>query len=169
LQASGRDGLKGTEVIRALQAKRAWTALFWAPDPRHPADGDSEHPSAYRNVRVNGTYSGITVDPARSVINYRPKKTNSPPDLTGIERLRRLPCGLLGARGGTHMALIINGDVHEVHFQTRLPPATRSPPPRWSSSPGSAASLRPRPATWTGPGKRREGNPSYPPLPVLNA
>ena len=121
LQASGRDGLKGTEVIRALQAKRAWTALFWAPDPRHPADGDSEHPSAYRNVRVNGTYSGITVDPARSVINYRPKRTNRPPDLTGIERLRRLPCGLLGARGGTHMALIINGDVHEVHFET---PAT---------------------------------------------
>jgi hypothetical protein len=126
LHASGRDGLKGTEVIRALQVERAWTAVFWAPDPRHPADlkpGDkkSEHKWAYRNVRLYGTYYHITVDPARSVIDYRPTRAASPPDLTGIERLRRLQFGLFAARGGRHMAMIVNGDVHEVHWDV---PAT---------------------------------------------
>jgi subtilisin family serine protease len=113
---SGSRGLKGTEVIRALQADRNWQALFWSPDPTDPADGTSEHPFAYRVVRTKHTYYRIPVDPTRSVVNYRRTSPRHPVDLTGIERLRRLQFGLLAARGGIHMAMIVNGDVHEVHW-----------------------------------------------------
>ena len=92
---SGRGGLKGTEVIKALQADRNWQALFWSPDPSDPADGTSEHPFAYHIVRSRGTYYGIPVDPARSVVDYRRTSARHQADLTGIERLRRLQFGLL--------------------------------------------------------------------------
>ncbi len=107
--------------MKALQTKRGWEALFWAPDPLDSADGQSEHPYAYRIVRRKGTYYGITVDPAKSVINYRRTSATNPTDLTGIERLRRLQFGVLAARGGTHMALVVNGAVYEVHWSS---PAT---------------------------------------------
>jgi subtilisin family serine protease/LAS superfamily LD-carboxypeptidase LdcB len=58
---SGSGGLKGTAVIRALQSRLGWQAIFWSPDPLDPADGQSEHPFAYRIVRNKGTYYGITV------------------------------------------------------------------------------------------------------------
>jgi len=61
----------------------------------------------------------LTTD--RSVVNYRYTAAGSQADLTGIERLRRLQFGLLAARGGVHMAMIVNGDVHEVHWDV---PAT---------------------------------------------
>jgi len=115
-QNSGRGGLKGTEVIKALQAARNWQAIFWAPDPRNPADGNSEHPFAYRKVRNTRTYYDIEVDPARSVVDYRRTNPRHQADLTGIGRLQRLQFGLLAARGGIHLAMIVNGDVHEVHW-----------------------------------------------------
>jgi hypothetical protein len=111
-------GLKGTEVIKALQADRNWQAVFWAPDPTDPADANSEHPFAYRKVRSSKTYYGISVDPARSVVNYRRTRPSHRVDLTGIGRLQRLQFGLLAARGGIHMAMIVNGEVHEVHWST---------------------------------------------------
>ena len=113
---SGSGGLKGTEVIKAIQAESNWQALFWAPDPRDPADNTAEHPYAYRIANTRQVYYGIHVDPARSVVNYRRTSPARRADLTGVERLRRLPFGLLAARGGIHMALIVNGEVHEVHW-----------------------------------------------------
>ena len=113
---SGSGGLKGTEVIRAIQADSNWQALFWAPDPRNPADGTAEHPYAYRLVNTRHAYYGIQVDPARSVVNYRRTSPARQADLSGVEHLRRLPFGLLAARGGIHMALIVNSEVHEVHW-----------------------------------------------------
>ena len=121
VRSSGSGGLKGTEVIKALQADRSWQALFWAPDPRDPADNNAEHSWAYRVVGRTQAYYGIHVDPARSVVNYRRTSPARKADLTGIESLRRLPFGVLAARGGLHMAMIVNGDVHEVHWTT---PAT---------------------------------------------
>jgi hypothetical protein len=114
--ASGSGGLKGTELIKALQAKQRWEALFWSPDPTNPSDRDAEHPAAYKKVTTLGTYYGITVDPRRSVVNYRRTSPGAKADLSGVERLRRLQFGLLTARGGVHMAVIINGMVYEVHW-----------------------------------------------------
>ena len=67
-------------------------------------------------MRRRGTYYDITVDIAKSVVNYRRTKPASPTDTSGLERLKRLQFGVLAARGGTHMALIVNGDVYEVHW-----------------------------------------------------
>jgi hypothetical protein len=114
-------GLKGTEVIKALQTKQGWEALFWAPDPLDTADGQAEHPYAFNIVRKKGTYYGITVDQTKLVINYRRTNAANPTDLSGIERLRRLQFGVLAARGGMHMALVVNGAVYEVHWSS---PAT---------------------------------------------
>lgn len=119
VMATARKGggrLKGTEVLQALQAEAGWEGRFWAPDPRNPQDHKAEHPTAYRKVRESGTYYGVTVDPARSVVDYRRTDPASTTDLSGIETLRRLPFGVLAARGGTHMALIVNGSVYEVHW-----------------------------------------------------
>ena len=115
-RASGASGLKGTEVIRALQDRHGWGAAFWAPDPTDPQDGMAEHPYAYRIVQRSGTYYGITVDRSKSVLNYRRTRAANPTDLSGIERLRRLPFAVLAARGGMHMALVVNGAVYEVHW-----------------------------------------------------
>ena len=115
-KSSGAGGLKGTEVIEALQLVQHWEALFWSPDPRNPQDGTSEHPFAYQIVRNKHTYYGIAVDPAKSVVNYRRTNPAAKQDMTGIERLRRLQFGVLAARGGTHMAMVLNGAVYEVHW-----------------------------------------------------
>ena len=76
----------------------------------------AEHPYAYRIVQRSGTYYGITVDRSKSVLNYRRTRAANPTDLSGIERLRRLPFAVLAARGGMHMALVVNGAVYEVHW-----------------------------------------------------
>ena len=115
VRTSGTAGLKGTEVIKALQAAQNWEALFWAPDPRNPADGDAEHPDAYRKAQA-GAYYGIRLLTGNAVVGYRRTKPGTGPDLNGIEKLRRLPFGVLAARGGTHLALVINGNVYEVHW-----------------------------------------------------
>jgi hypothetical protein len=115
--ASPPGKLKGTEVLQALQAEDGWEAVFWSPDPRNPADATPEHPSAYKKVREQGTYYGVTVDPSKSVINYRRTDPAASKDLSGIQRLQRLQFGVVAMRGGDHMALIINGSVYEVHFR----------------------------------------------------
>jgi hypothetical protein len=118
-KASG-GALKGTELIKALQSPLGWEAMFWAPDADKPADmkpGDkkNEHSYAYHVARTSGTYYNVRLLRDRAVINYRRTDPRSTTDRNGIERLRRLPFGLLAARGGVHMALMINGSVYEVH------------------------------------------------------
>lgn len=118
--------LKGTELLVALQAKAGWEGVFWAPDPRNPEDASSEHPVAYRKATKDQTYYGVKVDASKSVIDYRrtaptpdpgqPAQPRPAPNMVGIERLRRLDFGVLAARGGRHMALIVNGSVYEIHW-----------------------------------------------------
>jgi hypothetical protein len=114
--AASGGKLKGTEVLQALQSEAGWEGVFWAPDPRNPQDSSSEHPAAYKKVREQGTYYGVTVDASKSVIDYRRTSGASAQVLSGIEKLQRLQFGVLAARGGRHMALIVNGSVYEVHW-----------------------------------------------------
>jgi hypothetical protein len=113
---SGPEGLKGTEVLIALQALAGWNAVFWAPDPRNPSNGNPNHPFAYQNVRENGNYYGIRTELSKSIINYRRTDPAAAKDSTGIVWLRRLQFGAMALNGGKHIALIINGDVYEVHW-----------------------------------------------------
>jgi hypothetical protein len=115
-RAASGPKLKGVEVLKAIQAQAGWTAVFWGPDPRHPADTHAEHPDAYRKVREHGTYYGVTVDKDKSVIDYRPTSSTTAADLSQLQKLRRVPFGIIAARGGDHMTVLINGVVYEVHW-----------------------------------------------------
>jgi hypothetical protein len=108
--------LLGTELLESLQRRDQWGGVFWAPDPRNPADGQNEHPFAYNLARRTGQYYDITVDRDDTVIDYRRTDPPAVDDTTGISRLREVPFGLLVARGGMHMAAVVNGVVYEVHW-----------------------------------------------------
>jgi hypothetical protein len=108
---------KGTELLKALESKAGWKAVFWAPNPRNPADKKSEHPDAYKKVKSKGTYYGIAVDEPKSVIDYRPTAATKQESMTRLDQLRKVPLAVIAARGGTHMTLLLNGDVYEVHWE----------------------------------------------------
>jgi Domain of unknown function (DUF4157) len=107
---------KGTELMRALESKAGWKGVFWAPDPRNPEDSTPEHPSAYRKVQERGTYYGIDVERGASVVDYRRTSPRKQENTGNLDKLRRIPLGVIAARGGTHMTLILNGQVYEVHW-----------------------------------------------------
>jgi len=108
---------KGTELLKALESKAGWKAVFWAPDPRNPQDKDPEHPAVYRDeVIAKGTYKGIPVDSAKSIVDYRRTSATKPESMTRLDQLRRVPFAVIAARGGTHMVLLLNGVVYEVHW-----------------------------------------------------
>jgi hypothetical protein len=116
---SGSGGLRGTALQTALETQAGWKGVFWAPSPRNPEDGRSEHPAANKRVIEKGLYSrdDVAVDNTRSVIDYRPKASTKAPTFTLIDQLKKVPLGVISARGGTHMTLIINGEVYEVHWE----------------------------------------------------
>ena len=115
-KAGSGSKLKGTEVLKALQSESGWEGVFWAPDPRNPKDRSAEHPVAYKRARQKGVYYGIAVQQQKSVVEYRRTDPVSKQNLEGIDRLRRLQFGVIATRGGKHMALILNGNVYEVHW-----------------------------------------------------
>jgi hypothetical protein len=114
----GGGSLKGIDVMQLLQERFDWEGVYWNPDTKTPSDGQDEHPySAY--LASKGGYYGIDVDPDRAVTNYRPSWNGSTTqDLSGIEALELLPFGVLAARGGRHMAVVVYGEVYECHWLT---------------------------------------------------
>lgn len=114
-QAASPNGLKGTELIKALQTELNWTAIFWAPDA-NTADAGGEHRYAAYVARTKGTYYKIPVDVSKQIVGYRPEDSTKTPNLTNLEKLKKLPFGVLAAKGGMHMSLILDGKVYEVHW-----------------------------------------------------
>jgi hypothetical protein len=113
---------KGLELLKALE-KAGWTGLYWNPDTKNPGDDDNEHPYTNYIVNKKGTYYGLPVDKERSVVNYDPTEVDegekeTPLDSTGFESLQDIPFGVLAARGGRHMALVVYGEVYEFHWST---------------------------------------------------
>lgn len=114
---------KGLELMKSLQ-RTGWTGIYWNPDIKHPDDDDSEHPYSSYVAQSKGTYYGLNIDAERSVLNYRPTeylddgKTPTPLDNRGMDALKELPFGVVAARGGRHMALILDGEIYEVHWST---------------------------------------------------
>lgn len=121
-QKTSAGKFKGNELVKALISKAGWKAVFWAPDPRNPADQTSEHPAAYKRVREQGEYrsanetTGIPVDASKSVIDYRKTSPTKKEDMTGIDKLHKIPLAVITARGGKHMTLLLSGQVYEVHW-----------------------------------------------------
>jgi len=117
-RARTRDGrLTGTALIAELQERLDWGAVFWSPDPRNPMDGDTAvHTADYNDARRRGTYWGVSLlDSDKFVVDYRHTSRSVADDMTRLNQLSNLPFGVVAARRGEHMALIVNGYVYEVH------------------------------------------------------
>jgi hypothetical protein len=116
--AEGGGSLKGIDVMKLLQDRFDWEGSYWNPDTRQPSDGNDEHPySAY--LASKGGYYGLDVDPERAITDYRPSwDSPTDEDTSGIEALELLPFAVLAAKGGRHMAVVIHGQVYEVHWMT---------------------------------------------------
>jgi hypothetical protein len=115
-QTTSGAKFKGTELMRALESKAGWKGVFWSPDPRNPEDRRSEHPVAFKGVQNKGTYYGVDVLKDKSVVDYKPTSATKQESMGNLDRLRRIPLGVIAARGGTHMTLVLNGHVYEVHW-----------------------------------------------------
>lgn len=113
--AASPNGLKGTELIKALQQEQGWTAIFWAPDPT-TTDSGGEHKYAAHIAKTKGTYYKIPVDVNKAIVGYRPEDSSKLPDVTNLEKLKKLPFAVLAAKGGMHMSLVLDGKVYEVHW-----------------------------------------------------
>jgi hypothetical protein len=107
---------KGTSLLAALVSKAGWKAVFWSPDPRSPRDGLSEHPVAFKDVQKKGTYYGIPVEKAQSVIDYVPTSPTKQETMDQLDKLRMVPFGVIAAKGGMHMTALLHANVYEVHY-----------------------------------------------------
>ncbi len=103
---------KGTELMKSLQSILGWVGVFWAPDTK---SGDGEHDYSAAMAKKGKGYYGISVDADKTVTDYAPSKA-SRKKTDKLEQLKRVNFGVLCARGGSHMAMIIKGNVYEVHW-----------------------------------------------------
>ncbi len=107
-------GSKGIDLAKELQ-KDGWQSIYWNPDAKHPNDNNPEHSfSALQASRGNGYY-GLKVD--AQVTNYRPTDgQGTKQDLSGIEKLNKVPFFFGMAKGGVHTFVGRQGNVNEFHW-----------------------------------------------------
>ncbi|MGH1342755.1 MAG: hypothetical protein ACRBN8_14435 [Nannocystales bacterium] len=102
-----RNQLKGTFLIRELIAK-GWTGIYWNPDVTDTSD--SEHSYSAHIARTKKTYYKLAV--SDMVVDYRRK----PPNMTGIDKLDKVPFWVGCARGGRHVFCGTGANVSEFHW-----------------------------------------------------
>lgn len=115
-------GLKGTKLIDALRTQAGWKVLYWNPDTNFvdtKADGskDTEHTYSAHVAKTKGTYYGVPIEKDKLVADYSPHAgTKTSRDTTALDKLRKIPFGVIAARGGMHIAMLVSGVVYEVHW-----------------------------------------------------
>jgi len=115
--SSGSSGFKGIELMKSLQ-KAGWSGHYWNPDVKNPRDNGNEHPWSYYLAKKNDSYYGLPVDMDKAIINYNLTEVDEAHSSPGLDALKDVPFGVLAAKGGMHMAVIVNGEVYEVHWST---------------------------------------------------
>lgn len=121
-------GSKGTDLAKELQ-KDGWQAVYWNPDAKKPNDGNAEHSFSASQVAKGKPYYGINID--AQVTNYRPTDGGgTKQDLSGIDKLSKVPFFFGLAKGGMHTFVGRNGNVNEFH---------------WNHMPDSKTSIEERP------------------------
>jgi hypothetical protein len=124
IKSSMRDG-KGTFLFKGY-AKAGWIGLYYNPDTENPADGEQEHPASYRIGGKAGTYYDVPVTDC--IIDYVPttvRDDGTPVPAANItkrvndklDKLKKVPFGVILARGGMHTAILMLGRVYEVHWK----------------------------------------------------
>lgn len=137
-KARGGGGMSGLDVQAALQSECGWLGIFWAPDPSYQvpaAELDKGRPDEasytaaiakkkgtyYKDFGKKG-YPGVSI--SQVVTNYAPETptagygtaSTTTKDMTQLNKLKKLPFGVLAAHGGEHMTIITYGKVIEVHW-----------------------------------------------------
>ena|GEM_PF-1869196 len=116
IEASGPDGLKGLELMKALQ-EEGWRGGYFNPDASFPADADDEHPYSHYLATEKGVYYGMEVDPSLVFTNYRPAAlSDTERDDSVAEALKEIEFAVVAARGGKHMGVLVRGEVYEVSW-----------------------------------------------------
>lgn len=111
-------GSKGIDLAKELQ-KDGWQSVYWNPDAKHPDDGNPEHTFSAAQVARGKGYYGLKVDAV--VENYRPTDpAKTTQDLSGIDKLSKVPFFFGMAKGGMHTFVGRSGSVNEFHW-TELP------------------------------------------------
>jgi hypothetical protein len=142
-KARGDTKLSGLDVQAALQSEAGWKGIYWAPDPSYLvpkaelSKARSDEASYTSQIaKSKGTYykdyhmdhktkgyPGVSV--GHSVTNYAPEAPNAghgdasttTKDTSQLDKLKKLPFGVLSAHAGQHMTLITYGKVIEVHWK----------------------------------------------------
>lgn len=107
-----RNQLKGTYLIGEL-IRRGWTGLYWNPDTSDTSD--PEHSYSYHVANTRKTYYKVKV--SDYVIDYR----RTPVNMSGINKLDKVPFWVGCARGGMHVFCGTGANVSEFHWDA---PAT---------------------------------------------
>jgi hypothetical protein len=108
------NGSRGTVLAKELQ-KDGWQAIYWNPDAKNPNDGNTEHSFSATQVARGKGYYGLEI--TASVQNYRPTDpTKTTQDLSGIEKLSKVPFFFGLAKGGMHTFVGRSGNVNEFHW-----------------------------------------------------
>jgi len=102
-----RNRLKGTVLIGEL-IKRNWTGIYWNPDVTDTSD--SEHSYSAYVAKKQGTYYKLKV--SDMVVDYR----RNPKNMTGINKLDKVPFWVGCARGGQHVFCGTGANVSEFHW-----------------------------------------------------
>lgn len=116
-------GSKGTDLAKELQ-KDGWQAIYWNPDAKNPNDGNQEHSFSASQVARGKPYYGVNID--AQVVNYRPTDpAKTQQDLSGIDKLSKVPFFFGLAKGGVHTFVGRNGNVNEFHW-AEMPNSSRA-------------------------------------------
>ncbi|UOT08363.1 MULTISPECIES: eCIS core domain-containing protein [Rhodococcus] len=124
----------GVDLQAALQSELGWKGIYWAPDPtfaykdedvsrvkgseaKYSSDIAKSKGTYYKGFGKKKGYPGVRVD--ELVVGYAPEPgSTTTADSTGLNKLKRLPFGVMSAHGGYHMTLITSGKVTEVHWES---------------------------------------------------
>ncbi|MGE5416095.1 MAG: DUF4157 domain-containing protein [Acidobacteriota bacterium] len=129
--------IEGEDIQAALQSEFGWKGIFWAPDPAYKIPSEEltgrgitgdEAGWAFGIAKKKGIYKekgrpSVSID--YLVTNYAPEvpkaghgeASKTKKDTTQLDKLKKLPFGVLSAHGATHMAFITYGKVIEVHWE----------------------------------------------------
>jgi len=159
---SGKQGVSGVDIQAALQSEAGWKGIYWAPDPKYLIPrvelskarsdeasytaGIAKGTGSYMKDYEKKGYPGVKVD--QMVTNYAPEAPNvghgaasaTVKDTTQLDKLKKLPFGVLSAHGGFHMTLITYGKVIEVHWDleaTNVDVIQQTDLERWAVGPVS--------------------------------
>jgi hypothetical protein len=121
---------KGTTLAKGLE-KAGWLGIYYNPDTKNPFDKNhptidwKEHPFSYSIAKQKRQYYGLKVYDL--VVDYRPTESfydgtpvseseQTIQNTTKIDTLTSIPFGFINVRGGKHTAILIDGEVYEVHW-----------------------------------------------------